>query len=305
MIVMHGALKRAGAALLAALLAGVTGAALADVRPLTLYQRTGRSPWVILGEVIDGDDRFAEVKVVEMLKGEYEHPTLRIVHKLESFLRESWEEKIEYGTGERVVLFLKRYEPPEEDGKIPDKLAGEDMFAPSFGASGKFTLPEEGQSAYMEALREYCRVTSIMDPVTREDALLGFLRSRNPHVVQTGLEQVLERQLATDEEVPLLLDLADSDRGPVRLNALQVLGQVAEDLAVSKRRLQDQQDIVNRLKAKVLGDGSDLYRAEAIRVVATLGGEEERAFIERIAREDRSDLVRYQASAALMELSAR
>lgn len=290
---------------LAVVAAAAAGLARADIRPLTLYQRVGRTPWVILGEITDGDDRFAEVKVIEVLKGKYDRPTLRVVYRLENFLRKSWQEKLDFEAGEKAILFVKRYETDREDGKVPEKLAAEDVFAPTFGAEAKFRLPEEGEAAYMEALREYARATEIEDPDAHEAALLGFLTARNPHVLSTGLEQVLERRLALDEHVPLLLDLCESDREPVRLNALQILGQVAEDLRAAGRTLPDHPDVVNRLKGKVVGDGSDPYRAEAVKVVAALAGEAERAFIERIAKEDPSQLVRYQAGTALLALGGR
>ncbi len=288
-----------------AVVAAAAGLARADIRPLTLYQRVGRTPWVILGEIVDGDDRFAEVKVLEVLKGEYDRPSLRVVYRLENFLRKSWQEKLEFETGEKAILFLKRYETDREDRKIPESLADEDVFAPAFGAEAKFRIPEEGEAAYMEALREYARVTEIEDPEAHEAALLGFLSARNPHLLSTGLEQVLERRLALDEHVPLLLDLCEHDREPIRLNALQILGQVAEDLRAAGRTLPDHADVVNRLKGKVIGEGSDIYRAEAVKVVAALAGESERAFIERISKEDPSQFVRYQAGAALLALGGR
>lgn len=292
----------AGAALLLLLSPGIS-APRAELQPLTLYQRAGRAPWIILGEVTDGDDRFSQVKVLEVLKGDYGLPTLRIVHRLENFLRKSWEEKLDFKTGEAVCLFLKRYEPDREGGKVPEKLQAADMFASSFGAQGKFDLPAEGQPAYVEAIREFIRVTGLSDPVEQERSLIAFLESENPHVLQAGLEQILERRLATEEQIPVLLRLADHEREPIRLNALQVLGQIAEDLAVAKKTFPNQADVVNQLKGKVMGGGSDIYRAEAVRVVAALAGESERSFLDRISKEDASQLVRYQASSALMQLN--
>lgn len=292
-----------GPLLLASLLVPAAPPTRGETTPLTLYQRCGRSPWVILGEVTDHDNRFAEIRVVEVLKGEYEGRSLRVIHRLENFLRESWEDRIEFNPGAPVILFLKRYDPEETDGqKVPEKLQAEDMFASSFGPMGVFDLPAEGQEAYLEAVRTFTRVATKEDPVAKEDALLGFLKSGNPHILQAGLEQVRDRRLAFDEHVPVLMELVDNDRQPIRLNALQVLGQVAEDLRVSRRTLPDQQSLVSRLKGKVLSDESDTYRSEALRVLVLLGGERERPFLERISKEDPSQLVRYQASRALLEL---
>ncbi len=295
-------LAGAAAALLAGLIAGSVGAALGDVQPLTLYQRVGRAPWIVLGEVTDGDDRFAQIKVVEVLKGSYARPDLRLIYRMENFLRKSWEERIEFPKGERAVFFLKRYEHEEEGHKVDEDLKAEDIFASVFGAQGKFALPEEGAPAYLEALREFVRTTSMADPLAQETALIAFLEAENPHVLQAGLEQIIERRLAADAQVPALMRLSDSPRDPVRLNALQALGQVAEDARSAKRPLPDQANVVSVLKGKVMGEGGDVYRVEALRVLATLAGEPERAFLERVSKEDRSQLVRYEAGRALVGL---
>jgi len=277
----------------------------ADIKPLTLFQRAGRSPWIIYGETVRGDHRFAEIKVVEVIKGSYSRESFRIIFKLENFLRDSWEEKMGFAAGERAVFFLKRYETDREDGKLDDWMKAEDLFAQAFGAQGKFPLPEEGSAAYLEALREFARVGAITDPAARDDAVLNFIRSSNPHLLDAGLERIIEERLAGPGQVPELLRLSDSPRDSVRLNALQSLGQVAEDLHAAGRKLENHADVVDLLKAKAIGDGGDIYRAEAVRVVAALSGNEERPFLERLAKEDRSQLVRYEAGRAVLALGPR
>ncbi|MBI3450333.1 MAG: HEAT repeat domain-containing protein [Acidobacteria bacterium] len=292
-------------AALAVIAAWAGAPAEADVRPLTLFQRVGRSPWVFFGQVKSSDKRFVSVSVVEVLKGSYAQPGLRVIYKLENFLRKSYEDRIEFHAGERGVFFLKRYETDRPDGRLEDWMKADDLFASSFGAQGRFVLPEEGGGAYVEAIREFVRASGLADPPAEEAAILGFLDSPNPHIQQAGLEQTIERRLAGPAQTELLLRLSESPREPVRLDALQILGQVAEDLRASGGRLEDQADIVNRLKAKVIGDGGDLFRAEAVKVVAALGGADERAFLERLAKDDASQLVRYEAGRALSAMGSR
>jgi len=292
----------AGCAIAAA--TALAPAAFAEINPLTLYQRAGRAPWVILGEVQDANDRFPVVKVVEIFKGEYARETIRIVHRLENFTRESWEGKIGFTAGEQAVFFLKRPESDRKDGKLDESLRADDIFAQASGAQGKMSLPEEGSAAYLSAIREFVRVTSIIDPVARDEALLAFLISENPHVQMAGLEQTIERRLALDTHAPLLLSLSDSPRDPVKLNALQALVQVAEDLRAAGKTLPDQANIVNALKGKVAGAGGDVYRVEALRAVAALAGASERAFFELLSKEDPSQLVRYEAARAVLALAA-
>src|SRR5258706_9491052 len=117
--------------------------AFGDVKPLSLYERAGRAPWLIYGEVSSIDKRFVVVKVVEVLKGSYQGDSLRIIYKLENFLRKSWEERMVFTAGEHAVFFLKRYETDRPDGRLDDWMKAEDLFAEAFGAQGKFSLPEE------------------------------------------------------------------------------------------------------------------------------------------------------------------
>jgi hypothetical protein len=284
-------------------LPGTSPAIHAEVKELTLYQRCGRSPWVILGEVTDADDRFPEVRVIEVLKGSYERPTLRVVFRLQNWLRKGWEDKLAFSPGDKAILFLKRYDPEDTDGeKVPEKLRADDMFASTFGTEGLYSLPAEGQEAILEAVRAFSKVTAMMDPVAREDALLGFLGSRNPLMVEAGLDEAFSQRLALDDNVPVLLRLADDEREPIRIKALEVLGQVAEDLRAARRKLPDQPDVIDRLRGKVLGSGSDDYRAQALKVMVIFAGAAERPFLKRISKEDPSQKVRYEASLALVDL---
>lgn len=274
-----------------------------EVTTLTLFQRCGRSPWIILGEVGDSDDRLAEVRVVEVLKGEYALPTLRVVYRLENWLREGWEKKIGFTRGDTVALFLKRYDPEETEGtKVPEKLAAGDVFASTFGAMGVFPLPSEGQAALVEALRVFARATAIEDPVMQEEAVLEMLGASNPEIAAAGLEQTFARRLALAEHVPVLVRIAEGGREPEKIEALKILCQVAEDMRASGRSLPDAQDIVNQLKARVLGGEPEALRAEALKVIVRMGGAVEREFIRKVSREDASQILRYEASRALLEL---
>jgi hypothetical protein len=293
---------RRAAAVLVTILAAAPGS-IADVKPLTLYQRAGRSPWLILGEVQSVDKRFVEVKVLEVLKGAYARDAFRIIYKLENFLRKNFEDRMEFKKGERALFFLKRYESDRPDGKLDDWMKEEDLFAEAFGAQGKFPVPEEGGSDYLDAIREFVRVSAIADPEAQGTAILKFLESPNPHILEAGLERTIEERLAGPGQVELLLRLSDDPRDPVRLDALQVLGEVAEDLRASGRKLQNHEDIVNVLKGKAIGDGGDLYRVEALKVVFLLAGPEEKPFLLRLSKEDRSQLVRYEAGRSLLALA--
>src|SRR5262245_45355797 len=97
------------------LLAG--GAPRADVQPLTLYEKSGRAPLVVWGEVTDGAHRFALVRTLDVVRcriPEQPGPTFQIAFRLDSFLRPPWQDAITFKTGERVLLFLRKF--TKEDG---------------------------------------------------------------------------------------------------------------------------------------------------------------------------------------------
>src|SRR5262245_57812230 len=84
----------------------------ADLRQLTLYERIGRAPVVVLGEIADGENRLASVTTLNLIKctiPERPGAAFRIAFRLDSFLRKPWEDKIEFKTGEQVLLFLRKF----------------------------------------------------------------------------------------------------------------------------------------------------------------------------------------------------
>src|SRR4026209_229463 len=116
----------------------------ADVTPLTLYERTGRAPLVVVGDVMDGAHRFAVIRTPEVLRcgiPEKRSETFRIAFRLDSFLRPPWQDSIEFKAGERVVLFLRKF--TKEDGRQPDG----DLYTLMWGAQGKTLPPLEGAAA--------------------------------------------------------------------------------------------------------------------------------------------------------------
>ena len=93
----------------------------ADLRPLTLYERIGRAPVVVVGEIADGESRLATVTTLSLIKCAIpERPAdlFRIAYRFDSFMRRPWEDKIEFRKGEQVLLFLRKF--TKEDGDKPE-----------------------------------------------------------------------------------------------------------------------------------------------------------------------------------------
>src|SRR5574342_1415719 len=109
--------------------------AAAEIRDLSLYEKVGRAPLVVWGEVSDGEHRFAAIRTLEVIKcaiPERPGDGFRIAFRLDSFLRAPWQDKIEFKDGERLLLFLRKF--TKEDGEKPEG----DVYTLMGGATGRY-----------------------------------------------------------------------------------------------------------------------------------------------------------------------
>ncbi len=184
-------------AVLAALLAPASPKA--EVRDLTLYQKTGRAPLVVWGEVTDGAHRFAAIKTLEVLKctiPERPGDNFRIAFRLDSFLRRPWEDKIDFVTGERVLLFLRKF--TKEDGEQPEG----DIYTLMWGAQGRNPLPAEGAEATVDAARTFVSIQSDRDYDRQADRLKEAIGSPNPILVTGAFGELLVEGLGDSGDDP-------------------------------------------------------------------------------------------------------
>jgi hypothetical protein len=281
-----------------AVFAGLIAPAIrAEVRPLTLYEKVGRAPVVLWGEVTQGEARFASVRTLDLLKctiPEIPGATLRIAFRLDSFLRNPWEDRIEFKTGEHVLLFLRKF--TREDG---DKPAG-DLYTLMWGLQGKIVLPAEGEEAHIEAARLMSSILSTTDAGRQARMLQEAVSSANPFVADASLTEVLKQGLADFAMMPRLVALLSARREPARLLAMRILAGIFQESRVAGREVPGRQDLTDQLRARAAADSSPEMRVEAVRALEALGGEEVRAFLARLAQEDTSQLVRYEAKKALL-----
>ena len=269
---------------------------------MTLYERTGRAPLVVWGEVTDGAHRYAVVRAIETIKcaiPECPAQSFRIAYKLDSFLRRPWQDKIEFATGERTLLFLRKF--TKEDGEMPDG----DLYTLMWGAQGKATLPAEGEEAHVGAARFFARVLTEKDPDNQAGLLKSALSDKNPYIADTSFDEMTRQGLGDLAMVPDLIRFFEHTREPIRRGALGLLGQIIGDSVSAGRQLSDSIDLpalTDRLRALAIADASPEVRVEAVRVLGKLGGEDVRAFLKRVAKEDASQLVRYEAEKTLLDL---
>jgi len=267
-----------------------------DIRPLTLYERIGRAPVVVVGAITDGENRLASVTTLNLIKctiPERPSGTFRIAFRLDSFLRRPWEDKIEFRTGEQALLFLRKF--TKEDGETPEG----DLYTLMWGAQGKETLPEEGRQAMVEAATELAAVLALTDLDEQGRRLKEAVTHPNPIVSDAALTEVLKQGLADQTMIGVLTRLFDTARENTRILSMRALTQVIADERVAGRELPDTADLADRIRGRAATDESPGMRVESVRALAALGGEDVRQFLVRLAREDPSQLVRYEATKAV------
>lgn len=268
----------------------------ADVTPLTLYEKTGRAPLVVVGDVVDGEHRFAVIRTREVLRcaiREKPGETFRIAFRLDSFLRTPWQDVIEFKDGERVVLFLRKF--TKEDGRQPEG----DLYTLMWGAQGKHLLPLEGEDAQVAAVRRFAAILDAPND-QQADLLKRALSDPNPMIADGAFEEAIKQGLGDLDLIPQLTALLSGDREPPRIGSLRLLAVIFADARVAGREVPHREELADMLRGKAVGDTSIPFRVQAIATLAALGGEETKAFLERVSKEDASQLVRYEAHKALL-----
>jgi hypothetical protein len=168
-----------------------------------------------------------------------------------------------------------------------------------WGAQGRVTLPPEGERAWVEAVRSFKEILANEDPDRQAAMLREHLNSTNPVLSDGSFEEMLKQGLGTLEMIPELVRYFDSPREPTRLGSMRLLRQVISDARTSGRAVPGQQDLADLVRGRAVTDKSPDFRVEAVKVLGVLGGDEVRAFLTRLAKEDPSQMVRYEAEKAL------
>ncbi len=279
------------------LLAGASSL-LAEVIEMSLYRRTGLAPIVIWGEVTDGEHRYAQVRTLELFKCSAPpcpEENFRIAYKLDSFLRKPWEDKITFQDGERLVLFLRKF--TKEDGQMPEG----DLYTLMWGAKGRHELPAEGEKATVDAVRAFHAILEEDDFDEQERMILGALASPNPILAETAFSEATEQGLGSLDLLDELTGYFEGNRDTIRIGAMRLMGRILEDSRTAGRWPVPQvAELRDLIRGRAALDPSEPMRVEAVKVLAILGGDDAKAFLERLAKEDASQMVRYEAERVLI-----
>jgi hypothetical protein len=163
------------------------------------------------------------------------------------------------------------------------------------------TLPAEGEQAWIEAIRFFARIIDAGDLDRQAEMLKTATSSVNPVISDGAFEEMLKQGLGDLQMIPELLADFSAAREPTRIGAMRLLRQILSDARTAKRAIPDQENLADLLRGRAVGDPSPAFRVEAVRTLGVLGGAGVKAFLQRVAKEDSSQLVRYEAERRLLE----
>lgn len=282
--------------LLAALAAGPVWAA--EPPPLpdgpTLYNRLAHAPIVFVGRTVDAGKK-ARVTIVESLRGEPREGSLEVSYRNENRLRDPEEPPVRFAVGQ-VSLFL--VEPVlDRTGRV--KKPGRFRLVGTY--RGKIDLPPEGSEALVAASRRFIGIQDLDDQQREWEELRGLLDEQNMRLIHAGLAKIVSFRLVEEDLLPDLLELLQHPAPALRHEAIQALEQLVAPPAGGEPSPMSSR-IISRLKGVARADENEEVRASAVRTLGRLHREDLADFLRETAARDVSQLVRYEASVALLDL---
>lgn len=293
----HARPARMGAASLAVALVmwAFAPSAVATLDAPSLWKKTYQASLVVRVTVLDGDNRMAVLEVNEVIKGQYDREQLKVVFRAVNWSRDLWEDRIVFPESAPLVLFLR---PFIKKGKVNAR----DQFELVGGYHGIENVPPEGNEAYLQAIRRFVTIQSLQSQLAIWEQARALLKEDNPYLVQAGFDQVLRFRLANEALVPVLLEHMDDPSVGFRTQSVQCLGDVLKDARRDDKVLMGEDHLRDLLLFTATNDTSVSVRVEAIRALEAGGDIKLVPTFRRIAREDPSQAVRYQAERTLFEI---
>ena len=299
-----------GALLSVAVLGASQGSAWAEVRPLTLYQKTARAELVIRCRAQSDSTRRPPMEVLEVFKGVYPGKILNIVPFEQDYANpKPWLKREVFREGQEYVLFLDSYDPDEDAAFQPERPPSqahdekaEHLFVLLNADQGMSAVPPEGAGALIDAVKRFVAILALGQHDLQAEALRGLLREKNPYLIEAGLEQVARFDLAVEEDVLPLLAILKSPRDSFRAGAVRLLGALGRAAREAGREMRARDEIFTTATDRAYNDAAAVVRREAVHAVAAIGGEGALAVIRAVAERDPDQDVRYAALVALAEI---
>jgi hypothetical protein len=272
-------------------LALATGPALAQeaVResiPLTLYQLLARAPIVVHGRIANGDQRLAEVKVMENFRGTAPAETIRLDFR-DLNLQTAGKGQVVFHDGEEYILFLER-----PDFRKPSKKK-EDILALYHGREGIRKLPEEGAGEVIEAVRQLAAVMNL-PPAEQAQALRQRAQQRNAVLQTTAMDELLRLQEGDRDDLDWLQRLVRDPDPSVRGRAAMLMSQVFQDLP--RGSAEQERPSLESVRERAHGDPDPAVRVASVRALGSWPDRDQVVpDLQAIGSADDSQNVRYEA----------
>ena len=279
--------------LVAPFLAGVAGLGRGESSP-GLYELTARSDLTVSVRVVSGSLKLALVEVQEVFRGAA-RPKQRLQVAFRDFnMTLGKEDRIVFEDGEADILFLV----PEVN--LEGRRKGDDRFTLYRGRFGRFTLPREGEDAYLEAIREFARLCSLKDHRRLFGELKDLLHSSNPLLVDAGLQEIGRLELMDQDLVPAALGFFQDPSPQRRAGALNLLARFFELSRDKVGRPDLQDEVLPPVQALARNDPEEAVRVAAVKALGAWGGAAVVPTLKEIAKQDPSQAVRYEADVILL-----
>ena len=250
-----------------------------------------RSDLVVYVVVTDGEQRYAQVRIKETLRGAAPAEALRIDFR-DLNLQLRGQELVTFREGEEYVLFLEKpsWRKPKEKNR--------DIYAMYHGRRGRLLLPPEGRGIPLEAAR---LLAGLVDrpPEDQVDGLRALMIRPNPVLREAALEELRRMNACSIADLGALSLLARDPLPAIRGRAIATIGDVLKDpgdeLAQEARRA-----ALELCRERARNDLVGAVRVEAIRA---LGSWQEHPDVvpdlRAIAGIDPDQSVRYEAERIL------
>lgn len=259
-----------------------------------LYDRLAHAPVVVLARTLSVGKR-AEVQVEERLRGELEHRIILVAYRRENRGRDAHTAPLVFEEGQASLLLLR----PDADSR--GRPTDPRRFRIVGGAEGKIDLPGEGAPALLQAVRRFVSIQDLDDQHRQWEEIRRLLDEQNLRLAHAGLAKILSFRLVDDQLLPRLLEYLQHPAPVFRRAAIDALGLMVHPPG----RMEPSGEvprILARLKATARADEDPEVRAASLRVLGRLHRADLVDLFREAATRDPAQIVRYEASVALIDL---
>ncbi|HXV76664.1 MAG TPA: HEAT repeat domain-containing protein [Candidatus Polarisedimenticolaceae bacterium] len=258
-----------------------------------LFEWSSVAPMVVAGSSLGENGRYTELRVIRTLRGDPRaDDVIRVDVKTANRMRDRLIEPkaLRLDLGQDYVLLLEG----EQRG------SGRPYYTLVRGVDGALELPAEGREALLHALATFVEIQDTADDRLWWERFSRLIEDPNPALVQTALEQFVRYRRGDPQLVPALVPLLDHPKIGIRADSAKLIGQILERHP-DPHAIPDDAAVRAELVARATSDEAPPVRVAAVEALARYPADLVDEVLERIARTDPEQQVRYAAELVRME----